>query len=72
MAPGGRGGLDDAPFTYRTGSDQVFIAWRGRQVTVLRGARAADFLARVADLDNAGCQQLMARVTGNFKRGNER
>ena len=72
MVAAGRGGLDDAPFTFRTGNDQVFIAWRGRQVTVLRGVRAADFLARVADLDTAGSQQLMARVTGNFKRGNER
>jgi hypothetical protein len=27
---------------------------------------------RVERLDETGAQQLMARVTGNFKRGNER
>jgi hypothetical protein len=35
----------------------------------LRGDKASKFLARVTD-DNA--QTLMARVTGNYKRGNER
>ena len=72
MADGGRGGLDDAPFAYRTGGGQVFVSWRGRQVTVLKGKSAADFLARAEGLDEAGRQKLMARVTGNFKRGNER
>jgi hypothetical protein len=69
----GRGGLEDAPFTYRVdGSGVVFIAWRGRQVTVLKGDRARKFLLRMNDADAAGRQQVMARVTGNFKRGNER
>ena len=45
---------------------------RGRQVTVLKGKSAADFLARAEGLDEPGRQKLMARVTGNFKRGNER
>jgi hypothetical protein len=50
----------------------VVITHRGRAATVLRRAAAERFLRRMAGLDVDGAQQLMARVTGNFKRGNER
>ena len=39
---------------------------------VLKGAKALSFLQRVAGLDDAGQQLVMAKATGNFKRGNER
>ncbi|HSM43454.1 MAG TPA: hypothetical protein VK969_00400 [Acidimicrobiia bacterium] len=48
---------------------EVVISHHGRQATVLRGSRAAKFLADVGRRDP---QQVMARVTGNYKRGNER
>ena len=47
----------------------VVITHHGRTATVLRGHRAADFLEDVGSGDG---QELMARVTGNYKRGNER
>jgi hypothetical protein len=50
----------------------VFITWRGREVKVLTGAQAGRFLARVEGASEADAQLEMARVTGNFKRGNER
>lgn len=63
----------DHTFSFRTSKDgQVFISWHGREVTVLRGEAARKFLARIAGADREAAQQLMARVTGNFKRGNER
>lgn len=46
----------------------VLIAHRGRKATVLRGERAQEFLDEVDD----DPQQVMARWTGNYKRGNER
>jgi hypothetical protein len=46
----------------------VVIMRRGQVVTKLRGARAQEFLAEVS----ADPQQVMARWTGNYKRGNER
>jgi hypothetical protein len=47
----------------------VTVTHRERHAVTLRGARAARFLAEVA----AGDPQLvMARWTGNYKRGNER
>jgi hypothetical protein len=65
-------GLEDRPFAWLRRGDEVHIAYRGRPAAVLRRAAAERFLARVASLDEDGAQQLMARVTGNFKRGNER
>ena len=68
-----RGGLGDSPFAYReVGAGKVFITWRSQEVLVLKGSAAASFLRRVTGLDTAGQQVLMAKVTGNFKRGNER
>ena len=60
-------------FSYRsTKAGIVFVAWGGRDVVMLSGARATRFLRAAEDADEAGAQLLMARVTGNFKRGNER
>jgi hypothetical protein len=46
----------------------VLITHHGRRASVLRGVRAAEFLGEVA----ADPQGVMARWTGNYKRGNER
>jgi hypothetical protein len=63
----------DLGFTYRARLDgTVEILHHGRLASTLRGRDAADFLARVAGASPAGGQQLMARVTGNYRRGNER
>ena len=60
-------------FTYRATKDgKVLIARDGRQIVILAGAEAARFLAKTASLDDAGVQQELARVTGNYRRGNER
>jgi len=59
-------------FAYRSTKDgNVFISWRGRSATTLRGEPARRFLAQAERLDEDGVQQLLARLTGNFKRGNE-
>lgn len=50
-------------------SGDVVISHHGRQATILRGKRAERFLSR---LESANEQELMARVTGNYKRGTER
>ena len=53
-------------------SGEVVITHHGRVATTLRGGKAEDFLVRASSLDDAGLQALMARLTGNYKRGNER
>ncbi|MFJ5994593.1 hypothetical protein [Streptomyces sp. NPDC092370] len=47
----------------------VRISHHGRPATTLNGPRAAQFLAEVEGFDP---QLVMARWTGNYKRGNER
>ncbi|MBN2359042.1 MAG: hypothetical protein JXR83_06285 [Deltaproteobacteria bacterium] len=57
-------------FVYEVrGNGLVAITHHGRLATTLRGSAAAKFLAEVQEGDE---QELMARVTGNYKRGNER
>jgi hypothetical protein len=55
-----------------TKDGRVRISWQGRVVTTLAGERAARFLDQVEHADEEAEQLLLARVTGNFKRGNER
>ena len=65
--------LANQPFTYFARADgSIVISYRTAPVTILRGTSAARFATRVADVDAVGAQQLMARATGNFKRGNGR
>lgn len=64
-----RGGLDDCPFSFTHSRDgKVFIAWRGRQVVILKGDKANSFLKRVEGQNEARQQMTMAKITGNFKR----
>ncbi|WP_205701364.1 hypothetical protein [Herpetosiphon llansteffanensis] len=51
---------------------KVFISWYGKQVMILNGPKAQRFLANIADLEGEAAQLVMAKITGNFKRGNER
>lgn len=65
--------LDDEVFTYQEGKDQkVFIYWYGKQVKILKGEHARKFLTKIAGLAHKEAQLVMAKATGNFKRGNER
>jgi hypothetical protein len=65
-------GLADDPFSYQvTKSGEVRISRGGRVVVTVRGAQADRLAARLGAGDESD-QQLLARVTGNYKRGNER
>ena len=48
------------------------IFWRGREVKTMRGTPAAALLHKLDAADEPTQQQLLARATGNFKRGTER
>lgn len=68
-----RGRLDDGIFSYRATKDgTVFIAWRGKTVTILRGKPADRFLAKIEGAGERAAQLAMAKATGHFKHGNER
>lgn len=67
-------GDDDLGFTYHERNGEVTILHHGRKATVLRGHKAAEFLDELQGIDehSRDAQQWMARLTGNYKRGNER
>ncbi len=56
-------------FAYLVRADgTVIVTHHGRPAATLRGARAQEFLTEV----EGDPQGVMARWTGNYKRGNER
>lgn len=67
-----RGVLDEEVFSYRTSRDKVFLFWYSKQVMILKGEQAAKFLRKIEPLEGKAAQLVMAKITGNFKRGNER
>lgn len=56
----------------RRKNGDVEVLHHGRVASTLRGNEAADFLADLQSSSPADAQQAMARLTGNYKRGNER
>jgi hypothetical protein len=65
--------LDDEVFSFFASKDgKVFISWYGKQVKTLSGDEARQFVDKISGLEHKNAQLLMAKLTGNFKRGNER
>ncbi len=63
----------DLGFTFiETKKGDVIISHHGRKASTLRGNRAIKFIQDMDDSTFDEQQQLMARLTGNYKRGNER
>lgn len=65
--------LEDQPFSYRISKDdKVFIDHNGKHVFTLSGSKAQKFIAELDDMGETEVQLTLAKVTGNFKRGNEK
>jgi hypothetical protein len=54
-----------------TANGTVLVRLGGRLVATLRGTAARRFLVDLSDTSPAVQQQWMARITGNYRRGNE-
>ncbi|MCD5347581.1 hypothetical protein [Agromyces sp. S2-1-8] len=72
-----RGRLVSDPFEYRVAKDgAVLVSRGGRVVVTVGGSTAARLTAGLERAEAAGddiaAQHLLARVTGNYRRGNER
>ncbi len=67
-----RGKLEEEPFGVKVTRDKVLIEFRGRLVRTLVGKDADEVKRAVEAGDEVALQLLVARKTGNFKRGNER
>lgn len=68
-----RGRLEAEPFEHRITKDgSVRISYGGKVVTTVAGERARHLVNGLATADDRAVQLLLAKATGNFKRGNER
>jgi len=65
--------FDAEPFEWQVTADsRVLVSRGGRQVVVVAGARGSKLAGQLEAADEEQAQQLLARATGNYKRGNER
>lgn len=65
--------LDEEPFEYKELKDgKVQIYWNSKPVMLLKGAEAHKLLKRLENSEGKQTQLILAKVTGNFKRGNEK
>jgi len=56
-----------------TRDNRVLVSWEGRQVVALTDAAASNVIDRLERAEDEEAEQMvLARATGNFKRGNER
>ena len=69
-----RNRLDESPFSYKvTKNNTVLIFYNGKQVKLLKGKDAEKILEKINTAENLKAVQLiLAKITGNFKRGNEK
>ena len=67
-------GLDDNPFAVRRTRDGVLLISRGNQTVMILGGERAERVTQALDAapDEQARQQVLARATGNYRRGNER
>lgn len=68
-----RGRLAADPFDWRvTKQGGVLVSRGGRVVMTVGGAAAARLLVALQRADDSQAQHLLARASGNYRRGNER
>lgn len=71
--PDARGRLVEDPFDHRVTAAGSVVAYRGgRLVATISGSRAERLIAALDTADEDRRQHLLARATGNYRRGNER
>jgi hypothetical protein len=68
-----RNKLAEEPFDYDiTKDNRVLLYWQGKLIKTLAGKQAQKFISQIEGLNGQEAQLILAKVTGNFKRGNEK
>jgi len=70
-----RNRLNEEPFTYQmTKKGTVVIYYEGKQIKIVKEKEAERLLAKILEVKGQikEVQLLLAKITGNFKRGNEK
>ncbi|HIG41941.1 MAG: hypothetical protein ABGY96_28025 [bacterium] len=64
--------IADEPFDYcTTKNGLVYISYKGRIVTTMRGRESSRFLLKVESGNPRDAQLAMAKATGHFKHGSQ-
>lgn len=65
--------LDEESFEYQVFKDnKIQIYWDGKPVMMLKGSAAGDLIKKLERSEGKEAQLVLAKITGNFKRGNEK
>jgi hypothetical protein len=65
--------LEENPFSYQQYKNgNISICWKEKEVMILKNKKAEAFLSQISGKLQFDEQMAMAKITGNFKRGNER
>lgn len=65
--------LEEKPFSYRKYKNgKISICWKEKEVMILKGKKADKFSLQMENASEFDAQMMMAKITGNFKHGNER
>lgn len=70
-----RNRLGEEPFTYQiTKKGTVVIYYEGKQIKIVKDREAERLIKRINEVEDniTAVQLLLAKITGNFKRGNEK
>ncbi|KOP78633.1 hypothetical protein AMS59_12470 [Lysinibacillus sp. FJAT-14745] len=70
-----RNRLGEEPFAYQiTKKGTIVIYYEGKQIKIVKDREAERLIARINEVkeDITAVQLLLAKITGNFKRGNEK
>jgi len=59
-------------FNYQVSKSKVIIYWNNKRVLILKDNKAQKFLDKFSGRSEHEVQLTMAKLTGNFKRGNEK
>jgi hypothetical protein len=65
--------LEQEPFSFRQYKNgKISICWKEKEVMILKGKKADKFSSQMENASEFDAQMIMAKITGNFKHGNER
>jgi len=68
-----RNKLKEEFFSFKVSKDKkIFIYWFEKQIMILKGKESEKLLEKIKRADSMEIQLALAKVTGNFKRGNEK
>lgn len=61
------------PFSYKIQkNEKIVVFYQGRQVAIYKGQKASQLKGKLEGLSEDETQLALAKITGNFKRGNEK